>query len=171
MNASVSSSNETSREFASLAGPVLAVQRILVGLLLLSTTVENFNKGLYGAGYAEFLAGWAQGTAIGPYRVFLEQVIIPNASFWAGLQLIFEPLIGLLLVLGLFTRLAALAGSLFALNLLLAAFGNDWIWTYVMLLALIVSVGLTGAGRLWGLDGLLARRLPATIQPALRIVS
>lgn len=171
MNVSVTSAGETSREFASLAGPIFAVQRILVGMLLLVTTVENFNKGLYGAGYAEFLAGWAQGTAIGPYRAFLEQVIIPNAPFWAGLQLIFEPFIGLLLVLGLFTRLAALFGSLFALNLLLAAFGNDWIWTYLMLLALIASVGLIGAGRFWGLDSLLARRLPATVQPALRFVS
>lgn len=158
-------------DYLPFSGRVLAVQRIILGALFMATTIENTGKGLYGAtAYADFLRGWAQGNALPPYRAFLETVVIPQAGAFGAAQAVVEPIFGVLLLFGLFTRPAALLAFLFSLSLLFGAIGNEWPWTYILLVLLSASAGLTAAGRVWGLDGWLARRLPATLGPALRLV-
>jgi len=67
-------------------------------------------------------------------------------------------LISTLNVLGGFTRLFSLAGIFFLVNTMLATFGHDWLWSYLMPIGILGVVFLSGAGRAWGIDRLLAKR-------------
>jgi len=65
----------------------------------------------------------------------------------------------LALILGFMTRLFSLLAAGFFLSLLLAYFGGEeWIWTYVLLLASAVTVFLGAGGRRFGVDQLLVHR-------------
>ena len=81
-------------------------------------------------------------------------------GLFAIFQLVGELLLGLALLVGLFTPLAAVGAALFFFNLFLAYFGgNEWIWTYVLLTVSALVTALAQSGRAWGLDSLLLRRL------------
>ena len=54
------------------------------------------------------------------YAVFLENVVLPNASFWSHLVTYGEILIGIALILGIFTGIAAFFGIFMNFNFLLA---------------------------------------------------
>jgi uncharacterized membrane protein YphA (DoxX/SURF4 family) len=71
--------------------------------------------------------------------------------------LVSEFLIGLFLLLGLFTPLTSFAGIIFIFNTFLATFGHDWPWSYGMMLAILGVVLVTRAGRSIGIDNLLLR--------------
>ena len=131
-----------------------------MGLLFLVTWSSNLRKGLYGAEFAPFVQGWADGTAITLYRDFLERVVIPNATLFSTVQLVMEFLVmGVFLVVGFVTPLSALVAAGFSLNLLLASYGTgEWPGTYLLMLAILVAVAVGQAGRVLGVDAYLARR-------------
>ncbi len=54
------------------------------------------------------------------YAVFLENIILPNASFWSYLITYGEIIVGIALILGIFTGLAAFLGIFMNFNFLLA---------------------------------------------------
>jgi hypothetical protein len=64
----------------------------------------------------------------------------------------------ILLVLGLFTRPAALVAFQFLGSLWVSELGTSWIWE--LLVPVMVSLGLCvgRAGRAWGIDAFLAKR-------------
>jgi uncharacterized membrane protein YphA (DoxX/SURF4 family) len=68
--------------------------------------------------------------------------------------------LGVLLVLGLLTRLAALVAFAFLASLWISEWGTAWIWE--LLVPVLASLGLAvgRAGRAWGVDALLAQRQP-----------
>jgi uncharacterized membrane protein YphA (DoxX/SURF4 family) len=140
----------------------LACLRVLMGAIFLAVWADNLAKGLYSShGWADFVTHYADTTKIGPYATFLHKVMIPHASLVAPGQLVTELLVGLCLVLGLFTPLAGLLGGIFQLNLLVATSGTrDWPGTYIALAAICLVVAVSQSGRTWGLDGRLARRRP-----------
>jgi hypothetical protein len=72
---------------------------------------------------------------------------------WAG-----ETFIAVSLMLGLFTRLGGLLGTLMALNLWLGLYNrpNEWHWTYVFLILLNGFFLFLRAGRALGIDALIA---------------
>jgi uncharacterized membrane protein YphA (DoxX/SURF4 family) len=72
--------------------------------------------------------------------------------------LVSEFLIGLFLLIGLFTPFTSLAGAFFILNTFLALFGHDWPWSYVMMLVMLGILFFTRAGRSLGVDGRLAEK-------------
>ena len=147
----------------------LAWLRIALGLMLVTTSWENSRKGLYtGPGFRHFVEGYLiPGNTLGWYRAFLQNVVIPNAQWFAVFQGIVEPLIGLLLLVGLFTPLAAAGSAVFTFNLLLGWWGNpdEWIWAYVFLVLISAAVGLARAGRSLGVDRYLAQRFPDVTLP------
>lgn len=96
------------------------------------------------------------------YQLFVRQVVQPHAAVFAAILPCAELLIGVALVLGLLTRLAAAGAILLLLNYLLAK--GAWFWypssndAAFILIALALLIG--AAGRTRGLDALLARRWP-----------
>ena len=39
----------------------IAILRVMMGLVFLTTCFSNLNKGLYGDGFLPFIQGWAEG--------------------------------------------------------------------------------------------------------------
>jgi uncharacterized membrane protein YphA (DoxX/SURF4 family) len=72
-----------------------------------------------------------------------------------------ELLAGLGLLLGFFTRAAAVLGLLMALNLTIGLLEvpNEWPWSYFMLVLFQILFIFTDPGRVWGIDGWRARRV------------
>lgn len=139
----------------------LAMLRMLLGLVFISTAFENLHKGLYGPGFQSFVEGWATGNPIGLYHTFLESVVIPNWQLFATVQLIVEPIVmGLFLLIGLFTRASALVAAFFIANLFMASLGKEWPWTYLVILGVLLALMFSRAGRCLGVDQLLAERYP-----------
>ncbi len=142
---------------------LLAALRALLGVIFLSVFSYNLTKGYYSPhGWAHFVQHYADTTVVGPYRSFLESVMIPNASVAAPSQFVLELVVGVCLVVGLFTPVVGLLGALFQLNLLAATSGikTDWPGTYITLAAVLIAVAVTQAGRTLGVDARLARRDP-----------
>lgn len=88
-----------------------------------------------------------------PYRQLVESVILPNfGPFVAGLGLA-ETVVGILLILGLATSLAAILGALMVLHLQFATLWNDkWIYEYSVEWIPLLALAAFRAGRWHGLD-------------------
>jgi uncharacterized membrane protein YphA (DoxX/SURF4 family) len=139
----------------------LALLRMLVGLVFLTTWVNNLSDGLYTpAGLLRFF------TQVFPqsenplawYAAFINSVILPVHSAFAPFQMVAELLIALALLTGFLTPLFSLGAIFFLINTLLATAGHDWIWAYLMPIGILAVVALAHAGRSAGLDAWLARR-------------
>ena len=106
------------------------------------------------------VAEFAADNPVDWYKHFLQDTVLPHAKLFATLQAYGEVVVGLGLVLGLFTGLTAIIGLVLSVNYGLAtqwmSFGQQGF--HVMLITSMVIFLMTGAGRLWGLDQLLAAR-------------
>lgn len=145
------------------AREMTALLRVFMGVLFLTVWASNLAKGLYGAEYVPFLEGWANEAALGWYATFIREVVIPNADLFRILQLVTELVImGIFLLVGFLTPLSALVAGGFTVNLLLASLGNptEWPGTYLLMLAVLLALGVSRAGRTWGVDAYLAKRNP-----------
>ena len=138
----------------------IALLRIMLGVLFLTTWASNLSKGFYTPdGLLNFFTNVFPQTdnPLTWYAVFIDSAILPIRGIFAPFQLVTEFLIGLFLLLGLLTPWTSAAGLLFILNTFLATFGHDWPWSYAMMLAMLFVVLVTRAGRSLGLDNLLLR--------------
>src|SRR5580704_12869910 len=99
------------------------------------------------------VAEFAAGNPIGWYKEFLEQTVLPNAALFA-------------------TLLSALVGLYLAVNFGLASqwmsFGQQG-FHVLLATSMVVFLG-AGAGRAWGLDGLLLRRAGPAVTRWLRLL-
>lgn len=139
----------------------IALLRVLVGLVFLTTWWSNLVKGFYTPeGLLEFFTGvFPQSqNPLTWYAAFIQGVILPARAVFAPFQLVAEFLLGAALVVGLFTPLFSLAGIFFLINTFLATFGHDWPWAYLMPIAILGVVFFTRAGRALGLDAYLLGR-------------
>ena len=68
--------------------------------------------------------------------------------------------LGILLVIGLFTRPAALVAFLFLGSLWISEWGTSWIWELLVPVLASLALAVGRAGRAWGIDALLARWRP-----------
>lgn len=95
------------------------------------------------------------------YQSFMRDLVLPNGVLFGYAVLLAELATGISLLLGLFTRLGGLLGTLQALNLMigLANVPGEWPWAYRMLVLLNLIILATAAGRNWGVDQLLRRWL------------
>ncbi|MFO7260566.1 MAG: TQO small subunit DoxD [bacterium] len=108
------------------------------------------------------LMEYASENPIEVYRQFLLDVAIPNAGVFAYLTAFGETAVGIGLTLGLFTGYASIIGFFLMANYFAASY-----WTgmcqqgfHVLLLACMLAFLGSRAGRVWGIDGWLARRFP-----------
>ena len=139
----------------------LALLRIMVGLMILTTWASNLTKGFYSPdGLLHFFTEVfpQTGNPLSWYASFIDGVILPIRHIFAPFQLVAEFTLGLALLLGGFTRLFSLAGIFFLANTFLGTFGHDWPWAYLMPIGILAVVFLTQAGRAIGVDGLLHKK-------------
>ena len=142
----------------------VALLRITLGIILLVTWYDNLRGGLYTAegltGFFNWLFDSENGNGSGLlfYQSFLESFIVPIAGPFAALQMAAEFLIGLGLLIGLFTRFFGLMAMFFFVNLFFSYFGGqEWIWTYVLLFVSALTITIGAAGRRWGIDSRLLK--------------
>lgn len=102
-----------------------------------------------------------QNHPIAPYRDLVQNVILPNFQlFGFGIGLL-ETVVGALLILGLFTPIAALVGAGMALHLQFATLWNDkWIYEYSVEWVPLLCLAAFRAGRWHGLDARLVAARP-----------
>ena len=139
----------------------VALLRIVVGLMFVLTWLPNFLDGLYTADGLLFFftEEFPQSeNALTFYANFIDGVILPMRHVFAPFQLVAELLMGLAILLGIFTPLASLAGIFFLLNTMLASFGHDWLWSYILPISILVVTLFTHAGRALGVDATLLKK-------------
>ena len=90
---------------------------------------------------------------VGPYRDLVENVVLPNFGvFVAGIGVL-ETVVGLLLILGLLTPVAAILAAGMALHLQFATLWNDkWLYEYSLEWLPLLCLAAFRAGRWHGLD-------------------
>ena len=105
---------------------------------------------------------------LAPFGWLMSHLVLPNFVPFAWATLLFESLLGVLLLAGLLTRLAAVL-ALFqvgAITLSVANTPGEWPWSYFLMMLAHLVVLAVGAGRVGGLDGLLRpqwRTSPSTL--------
>ncbi|MFL5679903.1 MAG: DoxX family protein [Chloroflexota bacterium] len=163
---------------------LVAILRIAVGTIFLSAGIEKFfltEGGFSAAGFLKF------GTSGSPILATpVDKVIYnPTHGFWVSLAgnadlmavvntlVVFGQLaIGVALILGLATRFASIMGTLMMVFFFLAAWDFEFglvnqHLTYALITA---TLGYLGAGRVWGLDGVIEKMRIVRQTPQLRYV-
>jgi thiosulfate dehydrogenase [quinone] large subunit len=124
-------------------------------------------KGFATAGVTGSKAGTG-GASYGWFAGILHGFVIPNASWIAKVVTISELLIGALLILGLFTGAAALAGL--ALNVIYMFSGSSGVNPAYAIVSVFLILAWRNAGYL-GLDGLALPMIRNRFRPGLRTVT
>lgn len=146
----------------------LAIIRILTGVIWLIHGVPKFLHGEMFLPPNGFFGNYLQqgiSSTTGPYHDFMVSVIQPNAAVFAQLVRFGEVLVGISLLLGLFTRVGGFFGIVLPLNYMavrgaistLSGWGSP-----DASLALLSAISLVlPTGRIAGFDGLRRPRAPA----------
>jgi len=139
----------------------LAVLRVVLGLMILSTFFENLHKGAYTpAGYKGVIDFYiSKGTAPAIWKA-IESVLSANARLVAPLQAFSEFGFGVFLIAGAATRVVGLAAGAFLLGLWISELGTSWPWELAMYVVVAFVVAWARGGRAWGVDAVLVRRSP-----------
>jgi len=142
----------------------LALVRLIVGAMFVSVFFENLGKGAYTpAGYAGVINYYIKnGHSPATWKVVLG-FMSSHAAMIAPGQAAMELSVGILLVIGLLTRPAALVAFLFLGSLWVTELGTSWIWELLVPVAASLGLVVGRAGRAWGIDALLARRNPSSL--------
>jgi uncharacterized membrane protein YphA (DoxX/SURF4 family) len=140
---------------------VLVVLRVALGALFVSTFFENLGKGLYGAGgYAALIRYYIQS---GHAPTVWKQVMgfnAAHAAIAAPLQAVLESSLGVSLILGFFSRPAALVAFGFLTGLWVSEWGIGWIWELLVPMVVAAALALGPSGQRAAVDVALTRRWP-----------
>ena len=139
----------------------IALLRIMLGVLFLTTWGSNLSKGFYtpdGLQYFFTEVFPQSANSLTWYAAFIDNVIIPIRGVFAPVQLVGEFLLGLFLLIGVFTPVTGVFAAFFILNTFLATYGHDWPWSYVTILGILFVVFMTKAGRSLGVDAWLLKK-------------
>jgi len=141
----------------------LALVRLTIGAMFVWVFFENLGKGLYTAvGYSSLINYYIKAShAPAAWKAVMAQAA-SHAALAGPIQAMTEISLGILLVIGLFTRPAAFVAFLFLGSLWVSEWGTAWIWE--LLVPVLASLGLAvgRAGRAWGVDARLAQRSPSS---------
>jgi thiosulfate dehydrogenase (quinone) large subunit len=131
---------------------ILTVFRVYLGYAWLTSGIGKVTGGFEVSGFLNGAIGKAEGAhpaVQGWWAVFLEQFALPNHELFAFLVMWGEVLVGLALILGLFTNLAAFGGIL--MNFAFLFSGTTSTNPQMVLLTIFLLVAGANAGR-YGLD-------------------
>jgi uncharacterized membrane protein YphA (DoxX/SURF4 family) len=158
------SANPTPSESTHLAAANgLALVRVTIGAEFLWVFFENLGKGLYTpGGYAGLIHYYIKASHSPAIWKAVMGLAANHAAIAAPMQAMTEISLGILLVIGLVTRPAALVAFLFLGSLWISEYGTSWIWE--LLVPVLASFGLAigRAGRRWGVDAWLSQRWPSS---------
>lgn len=144
----------------------VAIARILTGVIFVAEGSAKIRGEFVRGGFAESVRETA-GHAWPFWESFLRSAVLPNAGAFGWFFAVAELALGIALVLGLLTRVAAVCGMLLMVILLFGqtkvAEGGWEAWvtaglTSKFALLLLWMLFLADAGREWGLDARLRRR-------------
>jgi uncharacterized membrane protein YphA (DoxX/SURF4 family) len=142
----------------------LAIVRLTIGAMFVWVFFENLHKGLYTpAGYAGLINYYIQHSGSPAVWKSVMAIAADHASMAAPMQGVTEISLGILLVLGLFTRPAALVAFGLLGSLWVSEFGTSWIWELLVPTMACLALLVGRAGRTWGVDAILARRSPSSL--------
>ncbi len=150
---------------------LFTVLRIFTGLVWLSNGIAKvLERGSYDLGFFSFslvtkssargqLSGAADRTYIRPLGWFYQSAVLPHWGFWGVFLTLAELAIGIGLILGIASRLAALGGLLQIGPVWIMLWHTDlYLWEYPEDLFLLLLLTIAPAGRRLGMDGRLAAR-------------
>jgi uncharacterized membrane protein YphA (DoxX/SURF4 family) len=141
----------------------LALVRITIGAMFLWVFFENLGKGLYTAGgYSSLINYYIKASHSPALWKTVMGLAASHAAMAAPMQGLTEITLGILLVLGLLTRPAALVAFLFLGSLWISEWGTSWIWELLVPVLASLGLALGRAGRAWGIDAWLSRRNPSS---------
>lgn len=156
-------SDRTTGTHQSQAADGLAIVRIIIGAMLVSVFFENLGKGLYTpAGYAGLINYYIQHSHSPAAWKAVMGLVASHAAMAAPGQAVTEIGLGILLVIGLFTRPAAFVAFLYLGSLWVSEWGTSWIWELLVPVVAVLGVSVGRAGRRWGVDAWLAQRNPSS---------
>jgi len=149
--------------------------RLYVGLTWLQSGLGKMNNPAWtGSQAGRALTGFVQGALAqtggehpqvqGWYAWFLENLVLPNAALWGRLVAAGETLVGVALILGMFTGIAAFFAAFMNVNFLLA--GTVSLNPILLLLAILLILAWRTAGW-WGVDRWLLPALGTPWRPGL----
>jgi uncharacterized membrane protein YphA (DoxX/SURF4 family) len=142
----------------------LALVRMTIGAMFVWVFFENLGKGLYKpSSYAGLINDYIENGHAPAVWKSVMALAANHASMAAPLQGLTEISLGVLLVLGLFTRPAALVAFAFLASLWVSEWGTSWIWELLVPVLASLALAIGGAGRTWGVDSFLARRKPSSL--------
>ena len=146
------------------AGRGLALARVGIGAMFIYVFFENLGKGLYTpGGYAELIKYYADNDTAPAIWKSIMRFVAANAPVAAPMQAVTEISFGVLLTLGLLTRVVAFAAGAFLTSLWISEWGTAWIWELLVPLWTAFAVAIGAGGRTWGIDHRLAQKNPNSL--------
>lgn len=151
-------------EFASspLTRTLVAAVRIMVALVWIENLSwkrppEFGNRSEPPQGLYEWTLYGVQNEVFGPWAWFVDNVVLPNFLFFAWTTFVVEACLGAFLLVGLATRFWALVGIAQTMAIIFSVLRtpNEWFWAYFLMIAAHVMLFALGAGRAFGVDGVL----------------
>ena len=141
----------------------LALVRITIGAMLVWVFFENLGKTLYTpAGYSGLIHYYIKaGHSPAVWKAFMA-FAASHAAIAAPMQAALEISLGILLVIGLFTRPVAFIAFLYLGSLWVSEWGTAWIWELLVSVLASLGVAIGCAGRRWGVDAWLSQRWPSS---------
>lgn len=140
----------------------LAIVRVTIGAMLVWVFFENLGKGLYTpGGYAGLINYYIKNSHSPAIWKSVMALAASHAAMAAPMQAVTEISLGVLLVIGLLTRPAALVAFLYLSSLWVSEWGTAWIWELLVPVLASLGVAIGSAGRRWGVDAWLAQRWPS----------
>jgi uncharacterized membrane protein YphA (DoxX/SURF4 family) len=141
----------------------LVIVRLTIGAMFVWVFFENWGKGLYSsAGYAGLIKYYIErGHSPAAWKAVMA-LAASHAAMAAPAQAITEISLGILLVLGLFTRPAAFVAFLYLGSLWVSEWGTAWIWELLVPVLASLALAVGRGGRAWGIDARLAERRPSS---------
>jgi uncharacterized membrane protein YphA (DoxX/SURF4 family) len=141
----------------------LALVRLTIGAMFVWVFFENLGKGLYTAGgYSSLIHYYIKASHSPAAWKAVMGLAANHAALAAPMQGLTEISLGILLVLGLFTRPAAFVAFLFLGSLWISEWGTSWIWELLVPVLASLGLALGRAGRAWGIDARLSQRWPSS---------
>lgn len=139
------------RVYAALDAYMLPMLRIMLGVILIPHGCQK-------------LFGWFGGMGFQKFAALFDKIGYEPGWFWVALVALTEVVGGLMLVLGLYTRFAALAVVIFMINAVWFTSANGFFWTaggfeFPLLLLAVALVFLVKGGGEYSIDRKMPREL------------